>query len=469
METNFEKWHEQFKIKRMQAPLDELEQDIRQMEQQLKQAKQFADLSTLYYTEVNVFFQHSSAYKALQKLIAYRPYFEKYASRIEALRIRLGTYSLLEVAGYDETFFEGTYALLKEIRHVNSPTLEATALNNLGTYLLKNERYEEGIGYFLEAARILERHPEEFFGPLSFYLPLNIISTSYALNNKEQAAKYVEQLKQYREHDPFIDIFIDVIDMTWELDHGDANEALVIAQKLLNVDVTQYDNRIMMMLNNMLDVFRYHELPDEELIVLEHLIAFTKNASTEQVKQELVACQYGIQETIAYEGLYKDALTNVWNRNGFEKTVQPLVEQQTEKPKMLAIVDVDYFKTINDTYGHSIGDAALQEICARAERVISRYTEQTPTLYFGRYGGDEFLLYYEASEQAQLEQLIKELHEAITAQPFKERQTSFPLSISLGAIATKQPMTYEHMLQQADDALYNMKKQQKGRYTIEWR
>lgn len=118
---------------------------------------------------------------------------------------------------YDETFFEGTYALLKEIRHVNSPTLEATALNNLGTYLLKNERYEEGIGYFLEAARILERHPEEFFGPLSFYLPLNIISTSYALNNKEQAAKYVEQLKQYREHDPFIDVFIDVIDDT--IDH----------------------------------------------------------------------------------------------------------------------------------------------------------------------------------------------------------------------------------------------------------
>lgn len=468
MEVNYEQWHNEFKMRLMQTPLVELERDIRQMEQQLKRGNQLADLSSLYYAEVNMYFTHSSAYKALKKVIEYQPYFEKYASRLEMLRIRLGTYSILEIAGYDETYFEGTYAILKEIRKLDAPMLEASALNNLGTHLLKNRRFEESIGYFLEAARIYEQHKEQFFGPLAFYIALNIISNSYALNDKPQAEKWLHMAKAQGEHDPFIAIFLKVIDMTWELDHGDANRALQLARELLEVDTSHYDNRIMMMLDGMVDVFRYHEAIDEEIMVLEQLIAMTNAASSAKIKQELVECQYSINEVVAYEGLYEDGLTGVWNRQGFEKTVMPLTDVQSDKYKMLAIVDVDYFKEINDTHGHAIGDAALQEICARVERVISSYIAEATTLYFGRYGGDEFLLYYEATEPHELERFIRQLHEAVTTEPFTQRKTTFPLSLSIGAVATTEATSYETFLKLADDALYHMKKTTKGQFIVKW-
>ena len=465
METAYEQWQQQFKMKMLHAPLQELEQELQQMAQQLKEQQQFADLSSLYYTEVNMYFNHSSAYKALQKLVEYRPYFEQYASHLEALRIRLGTYSILEVAGYDETFFEGIYALLKEIRRIDSPLLEVMALNNLGIYLLKNERFEESIGYFLEAARVYEQHPDVFFGSVAYYLALNLISNSAALNNREQAEKWHAFAIEQGAHDPFIAIFLKVIDMTWELDYGDEARALQLAHELLDVDVTQYDNRIFMMLNNMRNVFRHHEAVDEEIEVLEKLIMLTKDANSEQMKRDLVACHYDEQQTSAKESVYEDALTHIWTRQGFEKTVAPLLSSNNKQCKMLAIIDVDYFKSINDTYGHSVGDAALQEICRRVERVMSTYMQHTPSLYFGRYGGDEFVLYYEATEQQQ-KTFIEQLHHAVTHEPFKQRQTTFPLSVSIGAVTATQQASYEQLLQLADAALYDMKRTEKGRFVI---
>jgi diguanylate cyclase (GGDEF)-like protein len=140
-----------------------------------------------------------------------------------------------------------------------------------------------------------------------------------------------------------------------------------------------------------------------------------------------------------------DALTKVLNRHGIEQFVESL--RAARLPASVIVIDVDYFKRINDQRGHHIGDRVLQTL----GEVLKAQTRNTDGL--GRWGGEEFILVCPGAELAKAADLAEKLRQKIV-------QTNFipedPLSLtaSFGVAAATAEQSFEDAFRQADQALY---------------
>ncbi|WP_417579906.1 diguanylate cyclase domain-containing protein [Nitrincola sp.] len=159
---------------------------------------------------------------------------------------------------------------------------------------------------------------------------------------------------------------------------------------------------------------------------------------------------------------YHDALTNLPNRTLFmDRFQQALVSvRRTQSPLALAFMDLDGFKTINDTHGHAAGDFLLEALSEKMKVCL----REDDTL--ARLGGDEFLLLLQGQlDQQTTEQVLQRL--LITAhEPIEWKGNTLKVSVSIGACfidgqSLKSPEDY---ITEADVAMYRAKKQGKNRY-----
>jgi diguanylate cyclase (GGDEF)-like protein len=169
-----------------------------------------------------------------------------------------------------------------------------------------------------------------------------------------------------------------------------------------------------------------------------------------------------------------DGLTGLLNsraiRDELEKTVQ---RQKRNKVRTGAVVlaDIDYFKKINDEYGHIQGDSVLQEVGGIFEAAIRKHLDVA-----GRYGGEEFLLIYEDSEKEQVVSIVERLRKTIEHHQFKKigpngnpsDEEYIQVTMSFGiALLGEQPIeNSQEILAMADSALYRSKKSGRNRVTI---
>jgi diguanylate cyclase (GGDEF)-like protein len=120
-----------------------------------------------------------------------------------------------------------------------------------------------------------------------------------------------------------------------------------------------------------------------------------------------------------------------------------------ERPPAIALIDIDHFKHINDTYGHAVGDRALIEftkICQKCIREID---------IFARLGGDEFILLLPETNQEQAYIVLERVRLALTTQPIELEGKSFVLTISSGITSLSDNQeSIDTLLSQADQALY---------------
>jgi diguanylate cyclase (GGDEF)-like protein/PAS domain S-box-containing protein len=162
---------------------------------------------------------------------------------------------------------------------------------------------------------------------------------------------------------------------------------------------------------------------------------------------------------------YYDALTGLPNRRLFQDRVNQAVCASARSKVYGAVlfIDIDHFKTLNDTRGHSVGDLLLIDMAQRLQANI----RQSDTV--GRQGGDEFVilldnLSHEMSEAATMAQhLAEKLHKAIQ-KPFNLNGTKYSCKISIGISLLTEDDTVEDLLRQADLALYKAK--EAGRNTL---
>lgn len=138
-----------------------------------------------------------------------------------------------------------------------------------------------------------------------------------------------------------------------------------------------------------------------------------------------------------------DILTGLYNRRQLENDMT--IKFSTKEPFMLCYMDLDRFKSVNDTYGHSIGDALLVEI---AERLTSACKENS-ALY--RIGGDEFVAITEDDTQV-------EAFRSVLRKPFVINEKSINTSLSLGyAKYPDDGMTLDDLIRIADSNMYENK------------
>ncbi|HEX9201847.1 MAG TPA: GGDEF domain-containing protein [Acidobacteriaceae bacterium] len=148
---------------------------------------------------------------------------------------------------------------------------------------------------------------------------------------------------------------------------------------------------------------------------------------------------------------HKDSLCGAFNRRGIEiKLAAELKHIQRGKHKLsIALIDVDYFKSINDIQGHAAGDAALRDV---AETISTHLRGRD---YLGRYGGDEFLLVLPQTACSVAVGVAERLNQAVNNQ--SQASGNMPLTLSIGlteAVAEDDAVT---LIARADKALYQAK------------
>lgn len=170
------------------------------------------------------------------------------------------------------------------------------------------------------------------------------------------------------------------------------------------------------------------------------------------------------KEMHARESLRKerdnDSLTGLYSRRSFETKVRRLLEKGDKiSEAAIVMMDLDYFKTINDTYGHAFGDSYLRFVAELLQK------EQPKHCVAGRRSGDEFYLFdYNCADREEIRQHLKNIYRLLEENPIQlpnGGQKTIELSAGL-AFYEEGCRDYEKLLKAADDMLYRMKRSGKG-------
>lgn len=150
----------------------------------------------------------------------------------------------------------------------------------------------------------------------------------------------------------------------------------------------------------------------------------------------------------------QDALTELPNRAAFDERYELEVKRakRSGRPLSIVLADVDHFKNINDSYGHSAGDKTLKVI-AKALKQSLRETD-----FIARYGGEEFILLFPETDIKDLVTPLNSIREKIKRIPFKFKDTNVPITISFGATELRNADTNREAFDRADEALYDAKR-----------
>lgn len=157
-----------------------------------------------------------------------------------------------------------------------------------------------------------------------------------------------------------------------------------------------------------------------------------------------------------------DMLTQLPNREALEQRLDQEYRRwhRYREPASLAIIDIDWFKTINDTYGHLAGDKVLQ-LLARSMRENLRETD-----YIARYGGEEFILLLPSTAPEIAINVLDKLREHIHSLPFHFRHERVEVTFSGGVTGFREVDGPHRLLDMADRALYRAKDQGRDRVLL---
>jgi two-component system, cell cycle response regulator len=164
---------------------------------------------------------------------------------------------------------------------------------------------------------------------------------------------------------------------------------------------------------------------------------------------------------LSIEAAITDALTGLYNRRYMETHVGTLVDQALSrgKPLSVLILDIDYFKSINDTHGHDAGDDVLQDFAIRIRKSIRGIDLAC------RYGGEEFVVVMPETDMAVATMVAERLRRRIASEPFaiQKGARTIEVTISIG-IATLGPNDdAAAVIKRADQALYRAKRDGRNR------
>jgi diguanylate cyclase len=149
----------------------------------------------------------------------------------------------------------------------------------------------------------------------------------------------------------------------------------------------------------------------------------------------------------------QDALTKLNNRAAFDEHFAKEMVRFHQKHFNLAIavIDIDDFKRINDTYGHTAGDKTLQVIAKTMKKNLDK------SVFIARYGGEEFVVVYHKVDKKQLLASLDLVRQQISKLPFKFKQDRVTITLSIGATHIRKDDNIHLAFERADTGLYQAK------------
>jgi two-component system cell cycle response regulator len=159
-----------------------------------------------------------------------------------------------------------------------------------------------------------------------------------------------------------------------------------------------------------------------------------------------------------HEEIYRmtivDGLTQIHNKRYlFESLEREIIRaRRHDRPLSLLMFDIDFFKRINDHYGHLAGDYVLREL---SDVVQSRIRRDE---VFARYGGEEFVIVLPETPMDGASALAENVREKVAGHPFVFQGESIPVTISIGCALVRENDTATELIQRADEKLYEAKR-----------
>ena len=147
-----------------------------------------------------------------------------------------------------------------------------------------------------------------------------------------------------------------------------------------------------------------------------------------------------------------DELTGLSNRRHMFTYLETHDDLFGSSERYLAMFDVDFFKKINDTYGHLFGD----EVLSRFGDVLMIHSEEPEVELAARYGGEEFVLLYNASNKEEAMARINRIREQMKSISIKN-YPDVKLTVSAGLVCCSKHKNLTSLLKEADDCLYEAK------------
>jgi two-component system cell cycle response regulator len=181
-----------------------------------------------------------------------------------------------------------------------------------------------------------------------------------------------------------------------------------------------------------------------------------------QVKKKRFAEKLRDNVQMSIEAAITDALTGLHNRRYMETHLGTLVEQAAarDRPLSILVLDIDFFKAINDGYGHSAGDDVLKEFSRRLKKAVRGIDLAC------RFGGEEFVVVMPDTSIAMATMVAERLRKRIAAEPFRidqnTRTVQATISIGIAAMRSVEDRPSD-ILRRADEALYQAKREGRNR------
>lgn len=177
------------------------------------------------------------------------------------------------------------------------------------------------------------------------------------------------------------------------------------------------------------------------------------------LQMELMQAQEALREQAT-----RDSLTHCWNRFSLFDILAREIQRchRKKQPLGVAMLDIDHFKTVNDTLGHVCGDEVLKQVVKRMEGSMRAYDA------IGRYGGEEFICVLSGCGEQCLKNYAERMRLALEASPIEWMDHQVKITSSFGAVAgiPTADLTADQLIRLADEALYRAKRAGRNRVSF---
>lgn len=157
-----------------------------------------------------------------------------------------------------------------------------------------------------------------------------------------------------------------------------------------------------------------------------------------------------------------DRLTGVLSYSSLMDILEHQVNKakQNDNPLCVMMADLDLFKKVNDNYGHLIGDVVLQHTAKRIQAAVRDFDT------IGRFGGEEFVIILENTDLTLAKVIAERIRKGIADTPFQAKKFNITITISLGMAMLRKDDHLETLLERADAAMYEAKKNGRNRVAV---
>lgn len=173
-----------------------------------------------------------------------------------------------------------------------------------------------------------------------------------------------------------------------------------------------------------------------------------------------ISGSYNQQQQLMNE-MKKDPLTGLYNRRSFEETIEAEIKrvEENEEKAYIAIFDIDHFKNVNDTYGHSNGDIVLKALCKMLKEKTKEYG-----LAF-RYGGEEFVVLFNNIELPKVINVVEDIRTEFRCYYFQFMKKD-GITVSCGIAQYLKGEDPKSWFNRADNSLYQAKEAGRNRTVV---